>query len=93
PFGLVAVEAMMAGVPVCASDTGGLRDIVKHQDTGFLFPPGDAGALAHALEVLLDDDSRCQAMGRAGRDRACNSYTWSMVVDNYYLPLIESLLS
>ncbi|HOC68135.1 MAG TPA: glycosyltransferase family 4 protein [Candidatus Hydrogenedentes bacterium] len=93
PFGLVAVEAMMAGVPVCASDTGGLRDIVKHQDTGFLFPPGDAGALAHALEVLLDDDNRCRAMGRAGRDRACNSYTWSMVVDNYYLPLIESLLS
>jgi len=93
PFGLVALEAMVAGVPVCASDTGGLRDIVKHQDTGFLFPPGDAGALAHALEVLLDDASRCRAMGRAGRDRACNGYAWNVIVENYYLPLIEFLLS
>ena len=70
PFGLVAVEAMLAGRPVVASDTGGLRDIVEHGTSGLLVPPGDAGALAEAMDRLLGDPALQRRMGEAGRLRA-----------------------
>jgi glycogen(starch) synthase len=57
PFGLVTLEAMASGTPVVASDTGGTREIVEHEVSGLLFPPGDAGGLAEAvLRVLRDRD-------------------------------------
>ncbi len=93
PFGLVAVEAMIAGVPVCASNTGGLRDSIGNNETGFLFPPGDATTLAHQLERLLEDDALRKKMGTAGRSRAKKQFTWKYIIDNHYLPLIESLTS
>ncbi|MBR7839685.1 glycosyltransferase, partial [Actinospica durhamensis] len=70
PFGLVAVEAMLAERPVVASAVGGLRDIVEHGVTGLLVPPGDPGALTAALDCLLDDPVRRSRMGAAGRRRA-----------------------
>jgi len=70
PMGQVAVEAMLVGRPVVASDVGGLRDVVEHGITGLRVPPGDPGALAAAIDGLLDDPGLRQRMGEAGRDRA-----------------------
>lgn len=70
PLGLVAIEAMLVRRPVVASDVGGLRDTVEHGRTGLRVPPGDPGALAAALDGLLDDPARRQRMGEAGRARA-----------------------
>jgi glycosyltransferase involved in cell wall biosynthesis len=70
PFGLVAVEAMAAGRPVVASALGGLNDIVADGETGLLVPPGDARALAAAVNHLLDGPDRRRAMGEAARFRA-----------------------
>ncbi len=53
PF--VVLEAALAGVPVVASDLGGMRESVRHGESGLLFPPGDAGALAAALQRLIDE--------------------------------------
>jgi len=92
PFGLVAVEAMMAGIPVCAADCGGLHDSVLSDRTGLLFKRGDAADLARCLERLLDDDGLRTRMGAAGREHAQAHYTWSTLVDKHYLPLIESVL-
>jgi glycosyltransferase involved in cell wall biosynthesis len=52
-FGRVAVEASAMGRPVVATDHGGARETVQHQQTGFLVPPGDPIALAHAIEQVL----------------------------------------
>ena len=52
-FGVVCAEAMAYGRPVVAGDVGGLRDLVVHEETGLLVPPGDVGALRDALERLL----------------------------------------
>jgi glycosyltransferase involved in cell wall biosynthesis len=54
-FGLAVVEAMAAGVPLIASRTGGIPELVEEGRTGMLVPPGDAGALARALRVLLEN--------------------------------------
>jgi glycosyltransferase involved in cell wall biosynthesis len=70
PMGQVAIEAMLVGCPVVASDVGGLRDIVEHGVTGLRVPPGDPDALAAALDGLLADPAARQRMGAAGRVRA-----------------------
>ena len=70
-FGMAAVEAMAAGLPVVASDVGGLPEVVT-ADTGLLVPPGDPAALAAALVRLADDPGARAAMGRAGTARAAH---------------------
>ena len=74
-FGLVALEAMACGTPVVASDAGGLRELVRHSETGLLCKPGDAGALAEALDALLGDASLAERMGVKGAFRA-ERFTW-----------------
>lgn len=74
PFGMVAIEAMMRGTAVVASDGGGLRDIVR-QGTGVLVPPGDDTAWSEILTELLTNRERCEAMGAAGREVALAEYT------------------
>ncbi len=68
-FGLVAAEAMCAGLPVVAAASGGLPEIVQHGRTGLLHTPGDAQALAAALRMLLVHPAQVQALGAAGRLR------------------------
>lgn len=70
PLGLVALEAMAAGVPVVASAVGGLRETVEPGRTGLLVPPDDPEALAAALRQLATDPAWCRRLGAAGRDRA-----------------------
>jgi glycosyltransferase involved in cell wall biosynthesis len=70
PFGLVALEAAAVGKPVIASDTGGLRDVVVHGESGLLVPPGDRHALRQAVERLLGDPALRERMGAAGPKRA-----------------------
>ena len=64
-----ALEWMASGRPVIASRVGGLPDLVEDGVTGLLVPPGDPKALADALEALLRDPSKAEAMGAAGRER------------------------
>lgn len=64
------LEAMAAGLPVVASDVGGLREQVVDGETGYLVPSGDAAALADALARLLDDPALRGRLGAAGRARA-----------------------
>jgi glycosyltransferase involved in cell wall biosynthesis len=70
PFGLVAVEGMMRGTAVIASSMGGLSEIIKQGETGFLVPPNDIGALAWKMKELLSDRAKAEEMGKSGRDLA-----------------------
>lgn len=69
PFGRVLVEAMGVGRPVVAADAGGPLEIIIPGQTGFLFPTGDAKALADAVITLLRDPSLSKRLGEAARRR------------------------
>jgi glycogen synthase len=56
PFGLVALEAMASGCPCLVADTGGLREVVPHEDVGLRFRSRDPASLAHMAERLLTDE-------------------------------------
>jgi N-acetyl-alpha-D-glucosaminyl L-malate synthase BshA len=82
-FGLSALEAMASAVPVVGSDAGGLVEVVKHMETGFLLPVGDVeGMAARTIELLKDEAMRVQ-MGKASRGRAEALFGADRVVDQY----------
>jgi glycosyltransferase involved in cell wall biosynthesis len=54
-FGLVLVEAQLCQIPVIGADSGGIQDIIVHEKTGLLFPPGDVPALAECIKRILTD--------------------------------------
>jgi glycosyltransferase involved in cell wall biosynthesis len=70
---------MAAGLPVVASRSGTVQETVVEGQTGFLVGKNHAGELARALLLLLKDDARREAMGRAGRRRVLKHFTWSRV--------------
>lgn len=80
-FGLVVLEAGACGVPVVASATGGLLEIIADGETGLLVPPGDVKALSETIMVLLRDEPRRRAMGIAARQRIERLFDLSKHID------------
>jgi glycosyltransferase involved in cell wall biosynthesis len=74
-FGIVLMEAAASGVPSVATDIPGVRSVVKNNETGLLVPPGDAVALAGALNSILNDSQLAAKLGAAARACALNR-TW-----------------
>ena len=75
-YGVVCAEAMAHGKPVVASAVGGLLDLVRHNETGLLVPPGDEAALREALRWLLGDADLRRRLGEAARERAREQLSW-----------------
>jgi glycosyltransferase involved in cell wall biosynthesis len=69
-WGLAALEAMAARLPVIASNTGGLAEMIDHGQTGWLVPPGDAHALAEAILEASADRDKLREIGLLARSRA-----------------------
>lgn len=74
PFGMVAAEAQMHGVPVVASAVGGLAEIIIEGTTGHYAAAGDVGALAHRLDAVLSDRAKTTSMGMAAHQHACANF-------------------
>ena len=74
-MGSVLTEAMAAGLPVVASDVGGIPEVVRHGETGLLVPPGDVAALAAALDRLVADPGLREHLAAGARRRAAD-YSW-----------------
>jgi starch synthase len=79
PLGIVNLEAMACGTAVLGSRVGGIPEVVADGKTGLLVPPGDPGALADAINVLLLDEPLATEMGRLGRARAEAEFGWASI--------------
>ena len=92
-LGRTAVEAMGAGRPVVASRIGGLPWTVPDGGTGLLFEPGNPKDLAEKLARLLDDAELRQQLGDNGRKRFEAEYTWDVILNRHYRPLLGEPIS
>ncbi len=80
-LGLVLLEAMWHGTPVVASRVGGIPEIVREGENGFLVPPGDVEALRSALSRLLGDATLSVRLGAQGRTLVESRFTWAHVAE------------
>jgi len=85
------MEAMAAGLPVVSTAVGGVPELVRDGETGLLVPSEDTGALAQAIQALVDNPARRQAMGVAARQHAVASFDIRHTVRGYE-QLYEALL-
>ena len=92
PLGIVNLEAMACGCAVVASAVGGIPEVVADRQTGLLVPPGDAEALASALNSVLRDPELALAFGTHGRERAIAEFSWDSVAAQT-AALYESLVA
>jgi glycosyltransferase involved in cell wall biosynthesis len=92
-FGLPAAEAMACETPVVATHVGALPEVVGEEGSGVLVPPRDPDALAAAIRETLEDPEQRAAMGRKGRQRVEELFTWEKVAErtvNVYRELVDS---
>lgn len=82
-FGLAALEAMASGVPVIASEIGGLPEVIEHGVSGFLAPVGDVDRMAEYALAVLSDAARAKAMGSAARQSAAERFDYRLIVPQY----------
>ena len=81
PFGIVALEAMAAGAPVVASDAGGLREVVHHDETGTLCFANDPSSLAWAILKVLRDPVRAEALEEKAKARLRKDFDWGHIAE------------
>ncbi|MGO0122299.1 glycosyltransferase family 4 protein [Desulfothermobacter acidiphilus] len=82
PFGIVALEAMGAKVPVVVSDVGGLQEIVEEGWDGYKCPPDQPEALAEKIVALLLHPERAAVLRERAFQKVCQRYSWSDVAHN-----------
>ncbi|MCB9914482.1 MAG: N-acetyl-alpha-D-glucosaminyl L-malate synthase BshA [Planctomycetes bacterium] len=90
-FGLAALEAMAAGVPVLAPAVGGLPEVLRDGVEGRLVPPDDRAAWSAALRELLGDPALRARLGAAGRARAVARFGREEIVARYRALYVEVL--
>src|SRR5947209_16515247 len=93
PFGMVTLEGMLHGLPIVASAIGGPAEILEHERTGLLFPPGNVEALADALLQFLTNPSLCQRVGTAAADEVRHSWQWSHIMTKMQVVYQEAMSS
>ena len=81
-FGMTLVEAMATETPVIATKIGGMPEIVDDGVTGLLTEPGNPQALADTIVESISDPTRAKAMGKAGREKVLQRYTWSKIAES-----------
>lgn len=86
PFGIVALESMLAGVPTVVSDVGGLNEIVKHGETGMKSYAGNSNSIADSVLSLLYDKKLCDTVSKNAVKEVKELYNWNKIAqDTHYI--------
>ncbi|MDO5557430.1 MAG: glycosyltransferase family 4 protein [Clostridia bacterium] len=85
PFGIVALEAMLAGVPTLVSDVGGLNEIVNHRIDGMKSYAGNPNSIADSVLELLYNPKLCDDISKKAKSKVRMMYNWNKIAqDTYY---------
>ncbi len=82
PFGIVALEAMLAENPIVVSDIGGLNEIVTHRENGMKAYCGNPNAFADSILELLYDQKLCSDIVKKAKNKVRNEYNWSTIAQD-----------
>jgi glycosyltransferase involved in cell wall biosynthesis len=82
-FGVVNLEALASGTPVVATNVGGIKDIIKHNECGFLVEPQNSKAIANAIRKILTDKKSSIEFSKAGRIIAEDNYSWPAIAQQF----------
>lgn len=85
PFGLVAIEAAIAGRPCVAFKVGGITDNIEPGVTGELVPPGDVAGLSDKINALLSDPARAKSQGLKAHEKHGNGDDFEKMLDRYQM--------
>jgi glycosyltransferase involved in cell wall biosynthesis len=80
---LTLQEAQLMQKPVLATNVGGIPELIKNNETGFLVKKEDHEDLFEKLEILLNDKTMSKKMGTAGRDFISNNFSWEIISQNF----------
>jgi glycosyltransferase involved in cell wall biosynthesis len=81
-FSLALADAITAGLPQVVCNAQGTKDVVKQDETGFIVPPGDTGALADAVVRLLEDGELRRRFSENSRQLA-QEFSWDVIIDRH----------
>lgn len=76
----ILLEAGKVSLPVVASITGGVPEIIRHEETGLLVPPKDSNALAHSLEILINDRKYAKRLGQQLHSHIMQNFSYSKML-------------
>jgi glycogen synthase len=79
-LGTVLLEAMQAGLPIVASETGGIPDVIEDGVNGLLVPPGDPEALARGIDRILSDGDLARRLSEGAQERG-KDYDWEVLAE------------
>lgn len=82
PFGIVALESMLAGIPTVVSDVGGLDEIVKHGLTGLKSYAGNSNSIADSVLAILKDNDLARRLSKNGKNEVLNNYSWEQIAES-----------
>jgi glycosyltransferase involved in cell wall biosynthesis len=90
-LGFSPLEALACGVPVIATNVGGLRETIRDGDTGWSYPMGDADALARCIQAALDDPAEAARRAANGREMVVREYDERKVFE-HLLELVHAVV-
>ena len=92
PFGIVAIEAMLAGIPVVASDVGGLGEIIENDVDGKKCLAGNSNSLAECILDILKDSVKAKNMMFRAREKVLKQFNWD-VLERDYMRVYEEIVN
>ncbi len=85
PFGIPLVEAMAMELPVVVTRSGAFPEIVEQEQTGLLVERANPDDLATAIIRLVEDENLCHKMGKAGRNKVVNQFSWEKISESLFV--------
>ena len=84
PFGIVALESMLAGVPTVVSDIGGLDEIIEHGVDGMKSYAGNANSIADSVLTLLYNHQLCNTISKNAKSKVKKNYSWNKITEDTF---------